>query len=70
MTNAYIRLALAVGGLAVPPCADRQAPQDNWVRCRQCDAEAAHVRALVHEPDCLGQRVWRDGAWHWPEPRP
>ena len=45
--------------------AQQYAPQDNWVRCRHCPAQAAHVRDLVHADGCLGQRFWQDGAWHW-----
>ena len=61
MTNAYIRLLIQDG--TIDPYAeltpdglssDHYAPQDNWVRCRQCPAEAAHVRDLQHEDDCWG----------------
>lgn len=69
ITNAYVRLLIAEGRWTPPASSARQAPQDNWVHCRCCGVEATHVRDLVHEPDCWGQRVWQDGRWHWPGER-
>ena len=61
MRNAYIRQLIADGRLdphaGLTPDglnADRYAPQDTWVRCRQCDAAAPHVRDLRHDAGCRG----------------
>ena len=66
MLHAYIRLLIKEGVLTPPPEDAHRAPQDNWAHCRECGAEAAHVRELQHEQDC-GWQARR--AWAVPAPR-
>ena len=71
MTHAYIRQLIHDGRIdphaGLTPdglSSDRYAPQDSWVRCRQCDAAAPHVRDLRHEEGCRGN--WGRRAWAEP----